>query len=151
MGNVILRLVFLLISAIFLIQLVYADTTFFDNPDDIFIIGNSSAGRVTEITAGAISGVTDEGGCMYKWNCTDWSRCFLPGKQIRNCTNIGTCSSAYKVPGTEQKCIYTIFPKAKVENMSGILLYSAVVLIILSIIFYLKRDYFKKVIKKSNF
>ncbi|MFH1607548.1 MAG: hypothetical protein ABIA78_00260 [archaeon] len=44
--------------------------------------------------------------CVYKWNCTDWGKCFPRGKQTRDCFNIGSCSDNYKTPETEQNCTY---------------------------------------------
>ncbi len=150
----------LLILFLLLIPLVYAETTFFDNPDDVFIMGNPATGGVIEGT----TGVTTGGGCSYKWNCTNWSECSSYGKQIRNCTNVGTCSSTYKFPAIEQNCTYpapeieekdkALENETKKINEKGIiskdriLLYFIIILIILSIIFYLKKDYLKKLLKK---
>jgi len=152
MKYIIILLIFLLIP------LALADTTFFDS-DDGFIMSSSST---TSPTGGVI--ITEEqqassgGGCLYKWNCTNWSICFPSGKQTRNCTNIGTCSNTYKSPETEQNCTYTaseneteeipFSPLDKKSIDNKIFFYFVIVLIILSIIFYLKKDYFKKLIKK---
>jgi len=35
---------------------------------------------------------TTSGGCLIKWDCMPWSKC-IDGKQIRTCTDIGTCGS----------------------------------------------------------
>jgi hypothetical protein len=89
-----------------------AETTFFDQ-DDAFIMGSPATG-------GAIGGTTVEesvgGGCLYKWNCTNWDECTPSGKQARNCANIGACPSAYKSPETEQNCTYNAPPKAEKED-----------------------------------
>ena len=146
MKYIIILLIFLLIP------LVYAETTFFDNPDDAFIMGNSTT---TSPTGEVIGGITEEttgsGGCLYKWNCTNWSECPTFGKQIRNCTNIGTCSNTYKSPEIKQNCTYTP-PKGEKEkeivNNNKIFLYFIIILIIGFIIFYLKKDCSKKLIKK---
>jgi hypothetical protein len=154
-----------IILFLLLIPLVYAETTFFDNPEETFVMGNpaaSSGGIISGTgTGGAISSTTDTGDCIYKWNCTNWSRCFFPGKQTRNCANIGTCPGTYNYPETEQKCIYTIFPEADKEykevirtiwnNITGknkAFIYAAVTLIFLLVVIYLKKDFLKKTIKR---
>ena len=154
MKYLIIFFIFLLTISLISIS-IEAETTFFDQ-DNAFIIGNS-------ITGGTTSG----GGCRYKWNCTNWSECLPSGKQTRNCTNIGTCSSTHNRPEIKQNCTYTA-PKIEKENVTEkqnetekisekeivnknkILIYSVISLIILSIIFYLKKDYFKKRINQSN-
>ena len=144
-------------AIIILLPLINADTTFFDNPDDFFIISDSTATSPTgEVTGGTTGGTTSGGGCRYEWNCTNWDECLPSGKQIRNCTNIGTCSDIYKTPEIEQNCTYT--PSLEVEEeekINGkeiinnkILIYFIICLVIISIIFYLKKDYFKKLVKK---
>lgn len=140
----------ILIIFLFLIPLVLADTTFFDNPDDFFIMESPTTGGViiTEEQQGG-------GGCTYKWNCTNWSACLPSGKQTRDCTNIGTCSDTYKTPEIEQNCTYT--PESGEGKTEEIILKEIankmficfiIVLIIGFVIFYLKKDYFKKLIKK---
>lgn len=88
-----------------LIPLVSAETSFFDNPNEAFIMSNSAT------TGGAVGGTsggtTGGGGCRYEWKCTNWSECLPSGKQTRNCTNIGTCSDTYKSPEINQNCTYT--------------------------------------------
>jgi len=72
---------YLIILFIFLlIPLAFAETTFFDNPDDTFIMGSSTTEGViiTEEQAGG-------GGCLTNWSCSPWSSC-INGKQTRNCT-----------------------------------------------------------------
>lgn len=145
-----------LIFLIFLTGLVSANTTFFDNPDDVFMMSDSTTGEVAgEIT----NGEGDSAFCLYKWNCTNWSECLQSGKQIRNCTNNGTCLDTYNPPVTEQNCTYISSEEEKSEetekiiweelpNKNKIILYSIIILIALSIILYLKRSYFKKIIKK---
>lgn len=142
-----------------LIPLVSADTSFFDNPDDVFVMGSSSTGGVIGVTTGG-------GSCKYEWNCTNWGECFPSGKQTRNCTNIGTCSDTYKSPEIEQNCTYTnpesekdkeleneteepTFspPDEKILDKNKIPVYFIIILIV-SIILYLKKDYLKKLIKK---
>ncbi len=92
-----------------LIPLVSADTTFFDNPDDAFIMGDSAT-EEPELGSGILGETTgDEGDCRYEWDCTDWSKCLPSGKQTRDCTNIGTCSNRYKSPEIEQSCTYTTY------------------------------------------
>jgi hypothetical protein len=146
------------ITFLLLIPLAFADTTFFDNPDETFIMGSSPTGGVIieETTGGAISGTTSGGSCLYKWNCTNWNECLPSGKQKRNCVNIGTCLDTYKAPSTEQNCNYTASDsdEEKKENKeiaekNKLFSYFIIILIILFIIFYLKKDYFKKLIKKA--
>ena len=155
----------LLLMVFFLIPLVSAETTFFDQ-DDAFIMGDFP----TTPTTGQVTG---GGGCRYEWNCTNWSECLPSGKQIRNCTNIGTCSDTYKTPEMEQNCTYTA-PEGEegeesekeekraeeqeevggiigkgVEDKDKILVFSIIILIIISIIIYWKRSYFKKLYKNN--
>lgn len=99
-------LLFLLI--IFLLPLANAESTFFDNPDDAFIMGNTPSESPAII----------KGGCNYDWNCADWSQCLLSWKQVRNCDNIGTCSDTYNPPKIEQNCIY--IPKKSEQNKTEI-------------------------------
>lgn len=164
----------LFLAILLLLQLVSAETTFFDNSNDVFIMGNSPTGEVT----GGTTGGTTSGGCLYKWNCTNWSECLSSGKQTRNCTNIGSCSSTYKSPEIEQNCTYTDSPKVEkdkegekenvteeeevvpeeqeieetsekeIVNKNKVFIYSIILLVVISIIFYLKKDYFKKLIQK---
>ncbi len=157
----------LFLAAFFFIPLVAAETTFFDQ-DDAFVMGNSPA---TPTTGQATGG----GGCRYEWNCTNWGECLSSGKQTRNCTNIGTCSDGYKTPEIEQNCTHTA-PKVEEESKelekenvteeeqeketeeqdetggfvdkNKIVVYAVIILIILSIVLYLKKDYFKKLVKK---
>jgi hypothetical protein len=150
-----------LILFVLLIPLVYAETTFFDNPDEVFIMGSFPTDEV--IIGETIGGTNGIVVCLYKWNCTNWSECSSYGKQIRNCINLGTCSDTYKFPGIEQNCTYNaseIKEEGKVlENETEkksekeiiskdrMLLCFIIILIILSLIFYLKKDYFKRLIK----
>ncbi|MBN1644924.1 hypothetical protein JW851_02710 [Candidatus Woesearchaeota archaeon] len=170
------KILFLL--AILLIPVVYAETTFFDNPDDMFIYSNP-ASQVSGRGGGGGGGR----GCLYKWNCTNWSECLPSGKQIRNCINVGTCSNTYNAPEIEQNCTYTALKMEKDEKLeknsviekdmkkepeneetahmykifikkrapgSVISFISVMAVIILLSIFYLNKDYFKKLIKKSR-
>ena len=140
--------------ALLLIPLIFAETTFFDQ-DDAFIMENFPAIPTT-------GQVTNGGGCRYEWDCTNWSECLSSGKQIRNCTNIGTCSDKYKTPEIEQNCTYTapksweekenetggVYTSPESKNKNKIFTYFIIILIIIFIIFYLKKDYFKKLIKR---
>lgn len=98
----------ILILFFLLIPFAYADTTFFDQ-DDAFIMGSSTTG---EVAGGTTEGTGTGGGCIHKWNCTQWSECLSSGKQTRNCINIGTCSNTYNYPEIEQNCMYTAPLKA---------------------------------------
>ena len=76
MGKTFLILMVLL-TLIFSISSVSAETTFFDQ-DDAFIMGSSTSG-------GTDSGITGGGSCLTNWTCSYWSFC-NNGMQIRNCT-----------------------------------------------------------------
>jgi len=136
-----------------LIPLVQAETTFFDNPDDAFIMGSPTTTPTAD--NGVTGEVTGGRGCLYKWNCTDWSECLASEKQTRNCTNLGTCPNTYKTPEIEQNCTYTApeFEEDKesekeIAVKNKLLFCFIIVLIILFIIIYLKKDYLRKLIKK---
>ena len=144
---------------IILLPLINADTTFFDNPDDFFIMSDSTATSPTgEVIEGTTGGTTGGGSCLYKWNYTNWGECLPSGIQIRNCINVGTCPDTYNSPEIEQDCTYT--PSLEVEEeekINGkeiinnkIFIYFIISLVILFIIFYLKKNYFKKLIKKYS-
>jgi hypothetical protein len=146
-----------------------AETTFFDNPDDAFIMYDFATGGVVII--GRTGETTGGGGCTYEWNCTDWSKCLPSGKQTRNCVNVGTCPDMYEPPEMEQDCTYTASPEIgeeyeEPENETGkigereiadeniIFLYSLttilVIVIISSIIFYSRKGCFGKPIKRMT-
>lgn len=160
MGKAILVLVFLL-TLIFLISAVKAETTFFDQ-DDAFIMGNS---QTTPTTSGGVTGEATSGrSCRYEWNCASWSECLSSGKQTRNCTNTGTCSDRYETPELKQNCTDTFSPKVEnevkgleTEKITGresidnnkISLYFIAALIVGFVIFYWKKDYFKRLIKRQ--
>ena len=148
----------IVIISLLLIPLIQAETTFFDNPDEIFIINNPETKTVESVITGSVTGGGSGGGCLYEWKCTDWSECSKSRKQTRNCTNIGDCPNAYKTPRTEQNCIYS--PKyeeqnateeiekpketeltwEKVTDKKAVFVYFVILSAILSIIFYSKRD-----------
>jgi len=158
-----MKYMIIFLAIIFLLHLINAETTFFDNPDDAFIMGGSSTGGAI-ITEEQKVRVGSEG-CLYKWNCTNWDECLSSGKQTRNCTNLGTCPDTYKTPEIEQNCTYTP-PENEKENETGnvrkekfgkefvdknrVLIYCITVLIIGFVIFYLTKDYFRKLIKKTK-
>ncbi|MDD5177687.1 MAG: hypothetical protein PHT54_00165 [Candidatus Nanoarchaeia archaeon] len=142
---------------------VSAETSFFDDPDDVFIMSSSTASGIT----GGATGTGGGGGCTYKWNCTYWSECLSSGNQTRNCTNVGTCSDTYKFPGIERSCDYAApeikenrgleneteepafsSPNEEVLDTNKIPIYFVIVLLICFIIFYFKKYYFKKPTKK---
>jgi len=142
----------ILITFLILIPLVLAETTFFDNPNDFFIMNNPATGGVTGGTTGQATGGVTGGGCIYKWNCADWGECLPSGKQIRNCVNIGNCPDTYQTPETEKNCSYTTSESDGEENgkeeINKAIIFFITALAILFIILYLKKDYFKKLIKK---
>ena len=88
-----------------LIPLAFAGTTFFDIPDDSFIMGES-------VTGGAIiteEQQTNEGGCLTNWVCSSWSSC-INGIQARNCTKekINCYADLKKKPVENQSCFTKI-------------------------------------------
>ncbi len=102
MKYTIILLIFLLIPSAF------ADTSFFYQ-DDAFIMGNFASEPPSEPEPeSGTTRITNEGGCTYVWNCTNWSECLPSGEQTRNCTNIGTCSGTYNMPEIKQNCAYTV-------------------------------------------
>ncbi|MBU0907767.1 MAG: hypothetical protein KKD18_01060 [Nanoarchaeota archaeon] len=121
-------------------------------------MGNSATSE--SITPEEQQASSGGGGCLYRWNCTDWSECLPSMRQIRECTNTGTCPDKYKTPETEQNCTYIPFsPKDNKEEGDGVIIsvnltkknrmfvYFVILSIILSVTFYLKRAYFNKVAK----
>jgi hypothetical protein len=46
------------------------------------------------------------GGCVAKWDCSEWSKCSSDGIQTRGCERIGTCFNGEK-PEEERECEYT--------------------------------------------
>lgn len=138
-------IIFITISLL-LISLISAETTFFDNPDDFFIMSSSSTGGIIITEEQQASG----GGCSYKWNCTNWGECLPSGKQIRICTNIGTCSDAYKTPPTEQNCTYTPpeIEKLSVKNITLFCL--TIIFLIFFVVILLRENYFKKFKHKNS-
>jgi hypothetical protein len=144
----------ILIIFLFLLNFAYADTTFYENPNEALILGTYTAEAITsnELT-GRATGTTS---CVYMWNCTNWSRCLLSGKQTRICNNIGTCSNTYLIPETEQNCTYHFFEiKGKFileedSKTNKLIIYSAAALIILFAIFYLEKDKIKRAIKRQK-
>jgi len=158
----------LMILIVLLVPLVFAETTFFDNPDDVFIMGNSDSVVTGGVTMDeTIDGTVGGGGCLYKWNCTDWGECSSSGKQTRDCVNVGTCLDRYRVPEMERDCDYIgsledlneeniiergweeESDKEEIVYWYWLLVFSVAVLVILFVVFYLGRNYFRKLIKKS--
>jgi hypothetical protein len=148
---------YIILLLILLIPIICAETTFSDNPNNVLIMAGSATGEAIEETEEITINRGGGRGCRYEWDCTNWSKCSLRGKQTRNCINTGTCLSAYNAPETSQDCIYTVLPKEekigeiileKVVDKNKIFFCSAAILAVLSIIFYLKKDYFAKLIKR---
>ena len=164
------------VLSIIAISLVSADTISINWVGDGGVVGSPNSliegfNTITESTSnggttGGTSGGSSGGGgnCEYKWSCTDWSECSQSEKQIRYCANIGTCPSTYKTPETSQSCT-SVSQKTEEGNKdvnkitektdllhdiknNEKLVYSIAVLIILAIIFSLKKDYFIKRTKK---
>ncbi|MBU0958341.1 MAG: hypothetical protein KKB31_00190 [Nanoarchaeota archaeon] len=94
------------LTALLLIPLVFAETTFFDNPDDFFIMGDSTATSPTgEVTGGTTGGTTSGGSCLTNWSCSSWSSC-MNGIQTRICTKerINCYADLKKKPTENQSC-----------------------------------------------
>ncbi len=152
-----------------------AETTFFDNPDDAFIMDDFATGEV--VIVGRTGGTRSVGACAYQWNCTDWGGCLPSGKQTRNCVNVGTCPDTYEPPEMEQDCTYTASREVgeepeepgnetRKQNETGkmgekeiadeniIFLYSLITTLAIgitgSIIFYSSKGYFGKPIKRMT-
>jgi hypothetical protein len=90
--------VILIILLLLLVVNVSAETTFFDNPNDAFIMGNFPT------TAHGTTGeTTDGGGCIYNWTCTSWSTC-INKFQTRTCADINGCNDSVSKPSTNQSC-----------------------------------------------
>ena len=135
-----------------MISLVSAETIFFDNPDDTFIMGEYT-------TSGLIGGTTGEttgsgGDCTYKWNCTNWSECLPTEKQTRTCTNVGTCSNKYKNPEAEQTCTYTtpeVEGEVQQKSPATLKVIAIITVIIIVIILMVCIYYYIKKSKKLTF
>jgi len=56
---------------------------------------------------GGVSGTGGGGGCIYNWQCTEWSLCSIAVEQTRTCTNIGTCAGDYGKPVEVSNCVYS--------------------------------------------
>jgi len=137
--------------------LISSDTTFFNNPNDYFIMSNFQSAAQTADTPIITERASGAGSCVYKWDCTKWSECTIFGKQNRNCMNIGNCIDTYKTPETEQNCIYLQkdieeyekqseteketkeLVQKNIINKERIFIYFIILLVILSVIFYIKK------------
>ncbi len=168
--------IILIISLMLLAVNVSAETTFFGNPDDAFIMDDfATTGGVVIVER--TGGATSRGACTYQWDCTDWGKCLPSGKQTRNCINVGTCHDTYEPPEMEQDCTYTAFPEVgeeheepgnetKEQNETGkmgengivdenmVFFYSLITTLAIgilgSIIFYSRKGYFGKPIKRTT-
>ncbi|MBN2330944.1 MAG: hypothetical protein JXC85_03945 [Candidatus Aenigmarchaeota archaeon] len=103
-----------IISLLLLAVNASAETTFFDKPDDAFIMHDFATGGV--VIVGRTGGTTSVGACTHQWNCTNWGKCLPSGKQTRNCVNAGTCADTYKPPEMEKDCTYTALPEIGEEH-----------------------------------
>lgn len=144
---------------LFLLPAIKADTTFFDDPNSVFIINGTSVatpGGIIGRTIGAVTDAAVGGGCLYRWNCTDWGECLPAGIQTRNCANVGTCPNTYNSPKLIQNCTY-VSPEIGKEapreefnptNKADNILLMIIVIIILFMLFCLNKSPIKKLIKK---
>ncbi|MEK6848754.1 MAG: hypothetical protein AABX65_03940 [Nanoarchaeota archaeon] len=176
MGKAILVLVLLLTLTLSII-LVSAETTFFDQ-DDAFIMGNSPVTPTADsgVTGGTTGGggcryewnCTNWNECLSSGkqtrNCTNIGTCsdtYKTPEINQNCTyaapEVGKESKELEKENVtkeeeekeigEQGRIGGIIKEENVDK-NKIIVYSIIILIILFIIFYLKKDYLKKLIKK---
>ena len=135
---------------------ILADTTFFDNTNDAYIMSNSTLLGLTEGGASSstsTSFLTTSIGCNYDWNCTNWGVCLPSGEQVRTCINIGSCSNLYDFPETNQNCTYNAQnvsmnnpPETKGGQTFSYLFIGLGIISIITfiILFYLKKNYLKK-------
>src|SRR3989338_8615058 len=79
--------------------------------DDFMFMVNRQSGSISENTEStALASIVryeGGGGCIYTWQCSDWTECSENGIQTRTCTNIGTCLGDYSKPAEIQDCVYT--------------------------------------------
>ncbi len=47
-----------------------------------------------------------QGGCIYRWTCSEWTSCYPNNQQTRSCINIGTCPDTWRPPASHQECEY---------------------------------------------
>jgi hypothetical protein len=97
MKSLIFAIILIIITYLFLINSVYAETSFYDNPDDALIYSYSfySPNFVDNSQGG--------GGCLTDWNCSSWSAC-INNLQSRNCIKIRNSCNAGAKPGETQNC-----------------------------------------------
>ena len=124
---------------IFRLPLISAETTFFDNPDDTFIMDDFPAtGGVIEETTGEATGGR---GCLTNWTCSDWSFC-NNGMQIRNCTKqkVYCYADLNKKPIESQNCFgdksgeeINNFPEIKAIKNNRYLI-SGVIIVFISLV-----------------
>lgn len=153
MGKIILVLSVLLIL-IFLMSAVKADTTFFENEEDVFIRGNPS------ITSNEITGIIKEneigedGSCLTNWVCSSWSNC-INNTQLRNCAKEKSYCYAdlNKKPIESQNCsIEKQKPEPIIEKENKeIKIFIFVFIIIASIILFAYKKYRKIRHKKYGY
>ncbi len=82
----------------------------FADDDFMFMVNKRSVSisENTESTAlASIVRYEGGGGCIYTWQCSDWTGCSENGIQTRTCTNMGTCLGDYSKPAEIQDCVYT--------------------------------------------
>ena len=132
MKYIIILLIFLLIP------FVNAESTFFDNPDDNFIMGSSATtggavigGTTGGTTGGAISG----GGCLTNWSCSSWSFC-IDRIQIRNCTKEkADCYADLKTkPAENQSCSIETEKEGDLISQSPPMNFKNIILIVIGLI-----------------
>lgn len=140
MGRLVIITAFVL-TLIFLISPIKAALTFFENPDDAFIIGNPTTGESAQ-ESGANGEIT-EGGCLTNWACIPWSSC-INGIQTRNCTKIKDHCYAdlKKKPIESQNCSIdkskdrkTSLPNENERNIDNLNLFSIKIIILVILVF----------------
>jgi parallel beta-helix repeat protein len=81
---------------------VWANVTHFS----LFGVFGSVEVPVTPVPPGAVLSVISGGGCMPKWNCSDWSVCSTNGTKTRKCTDLNRCGISLNKPNETTTCVY---------------------------------------------
>ncbi len=143
---------FLIVSLLLLALIINisAESTFFDDSDDIFIMYDITATSTADslVTGSAVSEIA-EGGCLTNWSCSSWSSC-ADGMQIRNCAKEKAyCYADLKEkPAESQSCsnedgksdeTQNYPSKEKLFNWSYVLFFVMIALFCVSCIWILRR------------
>ncbi|MFH1229428.1 MAG: right-handed parallel beta-helix repeat-containing protein [Candidatus Aenigmatarchaeota archaeon] len=82
---------------------VWANVTHFS----LFGAFGSAPVPVTPVSPAIIASPTG-GGCMPKWNCTDWGTCSTNGTKARKCTDLNRCGIVFNKPNETESCAYAV-------------------------------------------